>query len=152
MTPQLEKRLLQIVVGIACLVPIAAGGVGIALGPEWLGAPYPAAVDLDSHFRYLSGILLAIGFAFAGCIPDIEEKGLPFRMLGLLVVAGGLARLISMIASGLPSGPHLFGLGMELIVVPLLITWQARVDARFAAISPRRGEAPHPLLGRKRAG
>lgn len=151
MSPQLEKRFLQIVVGIASVVPVCAGGMGVLLGPGGFGGLAAPPVDLDSHLRYLSGVLLAIGLAFASCVPDIEEKGERFKVLAALVIMGGFARLISMIATGLPSQWHIFGLGMELLVTPLLALWQARIDRRFRAISPPRGEAPHPLLGKKRA-
>ena len=54
-----------------------------------------------------------------------------------MVVCGGLARLFSLVAVGVPSRGHLFGLGMELGVVPLLMLWQWRV----ARPSPGRGDA-----------
>lgn len=156
MGPASEKRLLQIAVGAACIVPVCAGAAGVAMGPALIGARLTlgadaAAVDLDSHLRYLSGLLLAIGISFAACVPMIEEKGGAFRLLGLLVVCGGLARLVAMVASGLPSRIMLYALGMELLVTPLLMIWQSRVERRFAAISPRRGDAPHPLLGKRKA-
>lgn len=151
MKPQTEKRLLQAVIAIACLVPINAGGTGVIRGALWFKGIEVAPVDMDSHLRYLSGILLCMGFAFASCVPDIEAKGERFRLLGVLVVVGGLARLLSMVMVGVPSDGHVFGLGMELIVVPLLLAWQWRIDQRFRAIVLPRGEAPHPLLGKKRA-
>ena len=91
--------------------------------------PYPA--DLDSHFRYLSGLLLGIGLGFAACIPSLERRGRLFRALGLVVVAGGLARLWSLADAGAPTGPHLAALFLELGLVPLLVLWQARVARRL---------------------
>jgi hypothetical protein len=91
------------------------------------GVEPPVPVDLDSHFRYLSGLLLGLGIAFAICIPNIERKGLLFRALGLVVVIGGLSRLLSLVEAGTPSTGHQFGLAMELVTVPLLVLWQARI-------------------------
>ena len=88
------------------------------------------ATDLDSHFRYLSGIFLALGIAFASCIPAVEAKTGRFRLLGAMVVAGGLARLVSLAALGVPGGGMRFGLVMELAVVPALLLWQARLARR----------------------
>jgi len=134
MTPRTApagKRPLQAAVAIACVVPLAAGGMGIIRGVAMLkGAPVPPPPDLDSHFRYLSGMFLALGIAFATCIPAIETKGPRFRLLGAMVVAGGLARLVSLRAVGVPAAAHRFGLVMELGVVPLLMLWQARVARR----------------------
>lgn len=124
-----EKRLLQIVVAIACLVPLLTGGESILRGAAWM-AHGPVPVDLDSHFRYVSGIFFALGVAFVTCIPGIERKGGRFRLLGAMVVCGGLARLVSLIAVGVPGTGHVFGLVMELGVVPLLMLWQWRLERR----------------------
>lgn len=115
-------------------MPLGAAGAGVIEGPAMLaGVAGTQPADLDSHFRYLSGIFLAIGIGFASCVPRIERKAGRFRLLGALVVAGGLARLASLAVAGAPSTPHLFGLGMELGVVPLLIAWQGRVAKRYSA-------------------
>lgn len=127
---RVERRLLQLAVALGCVVPLLAGGVGIMHGPEMLGGVGDhSPADLDSHFRYLSGLLLAVGLAFATCIPGIEGKTARFRLLAFLVFVGGLGRLHSLASIGMPSGGHLFGLAMELAAVPLLVLWQARIAA-----------------------
>ena len=137
MTREAERRLLQAAVALACLVPLSAGGLGVIESADMLkGVARPLPVDLDSHYRYLSGLLLGLGIGFAACIPGIERMGAVFRTLGLVVVVGGLARLLSLLEAGVPSFGHLFGLAMELGTVPLLMLWQARVARRL--------EAPHP--------
>lgn len=135
----MERRLLQAMVALACLVPLSIGGEGVWRGPGFLGHPPTIPADLDSHFRYLSGIFLAVGIAFASCVPAIERRGARFRLLGAFVVAGGLARLWSLASVGAPSHGHLLGLAMELGVVPLLLLWQARVARAYRA-----GSSPGP--------
>ena len=132
MTADIEKRLLQIAVAAAAIVPLSMGLMSVIEGPSILkdvGAPAP--IDLDSHFRYLSGLLLGLGMAFVACIPAIERRKTLFRALSLVVVVGGLSRLVSLIGVGLPSDGHQFGLAMELVVVPLIMLWQARVARLF---------------------
>lgn len=130
MLPDKEKRLLQIAVAVAIWVPIGAGIGGIALGPQFAyGAA--ASISLDSHFRYLSGLLLGIGLGFACAIPGIETHAALFRLLTFVVFIGGLARLWSLGDVGVPSAPMVFGLVMELIITPLLCLWQARVANAF---------------------
>jgi uncharacterized membrane protein YfcA len=125
---RLERRLLQIAVGIGCLVPLLAGAVGVIHGPAMLhGTGEGVPRDLDSHFRYLSGLLLAAGIGFASCIRDVERKTGRFRLLGALVIAGGLGRLLGLLSGAEPGPGHLAALGMELGVVPLLVLWQARL-------------------------
>ena len=124
-----ERRLLQIAVALACLVPLAAGAAGVAESAGMLsGVGPPLPTDLDSHFRYLSGLLLGIGLAFAACVPWIERCGAAFRLLTFVVLVGGLARLLSLLEAGAPGAGHLFGLAMELGTVPLLALWQSRVE------------------------
>ena len=124
MTGSIEKRLLQAVIAVACLLPLIVGGQGILHGPAPFGHLADVPKDLDSHFRYISGIFFATGLGFVSCIPDIERKGARFRLLGGLIFVGGVSRLISLIAVGVPSPGHVLGLGMETIVVPLLMLWQ----------------------------
>ena len=133
MTVQAERRILQAVVALACLVPLGVGGQSILHGPGFLGHPPVIPTDLDSHFRYISGIFFAVGVAFATCVPHIEASGPRFRLLGALVVAGGLSRVLSLLSVGAPSAGHLFGFGMELGAVPLLMLWQASFARRWRA-------------------
>ena len=125
-----ERRALQIAVALASLVPISAGAAGILLGAAMVGI-VGASADADSHFRYLSGLLLGLGIVFLASVPRIERYGARFRLLCLLVVIGGLARLLSLCLRGHPSGAELFALAMELAATPGLVLWQARV-ARLA--------------------
>jgi hypothetical protein len=122
-----SRRLLQGTVLALSVVPIGAGGAGVLLGPALVGAGGTGSVDLDSHFRYLSGLLLAIGLLFVAAVPRIERHGFWFRTGAAIVVCGGLARLLSLVQAGAPSPPHLAALAIELVVVPLLALWQAAV-------------------------
>jgi hypothetical protein len=122
----LERRLLQICVAIAGLVPVAGGVAGVLWGPGGLGEQ--AQSPLDSHFRYLSGLLAAIGVAYWTTIPDIEKEGARFGLLTIIVVAGGFSRALGMLIAGPPGAMMSAAMVMELIVTPLLYLWQARVQ------------------------
>ncbi len=134
------RQALQVAVTLLSLIPISTGAAGVLLGPEFLNGGEGGTPSLDSHFRYLSGIFLGVGFAFWSTVPAIERRGARFRLLAAFVVAGGLGRLLSLVMAGLPSTLHVAGLFMELGVVPLLVLWQARVAAAFGteagALSP----------------
>ena len=135
MTPRLERRLLQTTVALASLVPLAMGGLSVLRGADVLkGMDPPFPVDLDSHYRYLSGLLLGIGLVFAASIPRIEKRRAVFLTLGAVILVGGLARLWSLIDAGAPSAGHRFGLAMELIATPLIVLWQSRIARRCGCI------------------
>ena len=120
----MERRALQIVILLAGFVPVLGGGVGVVFGEKAFGAP--AGAGEDSQMRYLSGLLLAIGVVFWGCVPTIERRGEAVRLLTLNVVIGGLARLTGELVAGDP-GVIRWTLVMELIVTPLICLWQWRV-------------------------
>ena len=126
MTTSPSRLGLQLLVALGGCVPVGAGLAGVALGPQ-MAAALAAPVPLDSHFRYLSGLLLAIGLAYWATIPHIERQGATFRLLTALVFVGGLGRLVSLAAEGPPDAPMYFGLAMELGVTPALAFWQSRL-------------------------
>lgn len=127
MHPLRTTRGLQATVALLSLVPVATGAAGVLLGPGFLMSDATPWVDLDSHFRYLSGIFLAVGLGFLSCIPNIVDKVARFRALSGMVVLGGLARLLSLAVAGSPATGHRIGLILELVVVPALVLWQARL-------------------------
>jgi hypothetical protein len=116
------------------MVPLSMGLASVIRSAEVLrGMEPPFPIDLDSHYRYLSGLLLGIGLTFLASIPRIEARGTVFRALGVIIFIGGAARLLSLVEHGAPGFGHQFGLVMELVVVPCIVLWQARVAKRFAA-------------------
>lgn len=125
-----ERRLFQIIVLMASTVSIAAGEAGVFIGPFMLHGVASASPDLESHFRYLSGLLLGIGFAFVACVSDLDRRAELYRALSLIVVLGGLGRLLGAIESGGPTGANRFAFVMELVVVPLLLIWFSRIERR----------------------
>ncbi len=128
-----ERRWLQIAVALAALVPLGAGLAGMIFGASFLGWLDEATFDgraLDSHIRYLSGLLFGIGVAFLVMVPRIETYGHTFTLLALIVFVGGLARLAGLAVSGPPHRGMLFGLAMELIVTPALWAWRRRVAVK----------------------
>ncbi|THD77510.1 MAG: DUF4345 domain-containing protein [Phenylobacterium sp.] len=124
MTPGLERRLLQVSVALAGLVPVSAGGWGAWHG---LGA---GGFGGETHGHYLSGLLLGIGLIFWWTIPTIERRGTVVRTLTGVVLVGGLARLDDALRTGF--GPTVvFPLVMELGVTPLLALWRERVGRLY---------------------
>ena len=125
-----ERRIFQGVVLIASFVPIAAGAAGVLTGPRMLYGVANPSPDLESHFRYLSGLLLGIGMAFVTCAADVVRRATLFRALSLIVVLGGLGRLLAAIEHGSPTGANRFAFVMELLVVPLLLVWLGRIECK----------------------
>lgn len=112
-------------VAVLSLIPLTAGCFGALQGLAFVDPVGNASAD--SHFRYLSGLLLGIGFGFWSTVPAIEARTERFRLLTFIVFVGGLARAVGLWRLGVPSWPMLGGQAMELVVTPLLCLWQARI-------------------------
>ncbi len=125
-----ERKLLQQTVALAAIIPAAIGLYGVMFGQALTGDA--VSISAESHFRFLSGLLLGIGICFWSTVPRIEEKTNRFRLLTLLVVIGGLGRLIGLGLTGLPSLFMIGGLFLELVVTPVLCLWQTRIANRYA--------------------
>ncbi|MET0746425.1 MAG: DUF4345 domain-containing protein [Microvirga sp.] len=125
-----QRRTLQQVVGLVAIVPVAVGLYGILFGQSMTGDA--VSISAESHFRYLSGLLFGIGLCFWSTVPGIEHKTGRFRLLTLIVVVGGLARLAGLGMTGLPSIFMLGGLVLELVVTPVLCLWQTRIANKYA--------------------
>jgi len=123
----MERRALQGVILLAACVPVFAGLAGAVLGAAAFGG-WPGR-GADSHVRYLSGLLLAIGLLYWSFVPAIERRTGVIRLLTAIVVCGGLARLAGVFIAGDP-GNMRWALIMELFVAPALCLWQARVAKR----------------------
>jgi hypothetical protein len=125
-----ERKLLQQRGPRAPPGPVAAGLYGVLFGQALTGDA--VSISAESHFRFLSGLLLGIGLCFWSTLPSIEAKTNRFRILTLLVVIGGLGRLVGLGLTGLPSLFMIGGLILELIVAPGQCLWQTRVANRHA--------------------
>ena len=131
--PRQSRRALQVAVALGSLSPLGFGLAGVLLGPSMvLPEGTPVAASLDSHWRFLSGVFFGLGLMFVSTIPAIERRTTRFRWAGAAIVAGGLGRLYSLLLVGTPAVAHLIGLGAELVLVPLLIAWQAKVARSYA--------------------
>lgn len=129
-----ERRALQIAVAIAACLPIAGGAYdvvnGLAGHSKMTAGMAIVSYTTESHYRYLSGLLLAIGLGFWSTVPAIEQRGSRFRLLTAIVVGGGLARLLGVLLGDKVTPVVGIALGMELAITPLLCLWQTRVANR----------------------
>ena len=152
MSPRTSRAALQAAIALAGLVPVSAGVGGMLIGPR-LAGPTTGDPSLDSHFRYLSGLLLGVGLMFWAVIPTIERQGLLVRALTLAVVLGGIGRLVGLAQAGTPDLPMRLAFVMELGVTPLICLWQYRLERGMqgdTALKPGGGGACKIVLGARR--
>ncbi|MFN3225615.1 MAG: DUF4345 domain-containing protein [Hyphomicrobiales bacterium] len=118
----------RITVAVLALIPISAGAAGVVYGLSFPGFDVSVAnPDSQSHFRFLSGIFLAMGLAYWSVALEIGNWLQRFQLLATVTFIGGLARLVSLASDSAPSIGHQIGLGMELIAVPLFLFWSVHL-------------------------
>ena len=122
-----SRPLLLATIGVLGAVPLGTGLLGILRGPA--GAPGGAATTLsvDSEYRFVNVFWAAAGPALWWSLRRPEERaGTTRRLLGLAAL-GGLPRLLSVRTTGWPHPVFRATLVLELVVVPLVLAWHARV-------------------------
>jgi hypothetical protein len=131
----LEKRLLQIVIGLGAVIAVLIGARGVVHGPAIAGA---SSIELgaESHYRFLSGLLAGLGAAYTALIPAIEREGQRLFLLTLVVVVAGFARAAEMLVSGPEGLTTYFSLLAALVAAPAVYLWQGRVARRALMDAP----------------
>ena len=121
----MQRRLLQIAFASAGLVLVGFGFAGVFFGASFIDLSGNA--EMDSYFRFLKGMLLAIGLIYWSSIPDIERHGERISLVTFILLLGAVPRLMAVIGHGVPTIGILISLAGELIVAPLLWFWQRHV-------------------------
>lgn len=101
---------------LVAMVPLYFGSTQLIHGA---GDVSPA---LDSQFRYMSGLYVAIGIGMLWVAWKAEQAAALFTVLVLAAFLGGVGRLISLGDVGLPNPKQNLGMYVELSM-PLLLLW-----------------------------
>ena len=129
----MQRKFLQIAFAFAGLVLVGFGLAGVLFGTGFMDRS--GNVEIDSYFRFLKGMLLAIGLIYWWSIANIERHTERISLLTFILVLGAVPRLMAVISHGVPTVGIIIGLVGELIFVPLLWLWHrhiARVAQRGA--------------------
>src|SRR5262245_36685936 len=95
---------------IVLQVVLSAGGVSailiallhVFIGPACIPGSVPVNATMDSEDRFYATLFMAYGVALLWCVNEVEKKARPVKLLALVFFLGGLARIVSMLAAGLP--------------------------------------------------
>jgi uncharacterized membrane protein len=88
---------------------------------------------MDSEGRFYATLFAAYGVALLWCVKDVERKSLTVHFLAITFFAGGLARLVSMVAVGLPNAFFVAMTALELLIPFLMVFMQVRVSSAAKA-------------------
>lgn len=125
----MNKKPLQITMGMLALIPVASGSLAL-MGvddPLYLQDKLPAVPILDSNLRFYAGIWLALGLAMWSILPRIEQHAPVFRLIWGGIFLGGLGRLLSILLMGMPPAAFIAFTVLEIIGAPAFIWWHHQV-------------------------
>jgi hypothetical protein len=83
---------------------------------------------MDSEDRFYATMFAAYGVALLWCIKDVERKSQVVYFLALTFFVGGLARLVSIAAVGLPNIFFIAMTVLELLIPFVMAFLQSRVS------------------------
>ncbi len=115
------------------MVAIGISLLHIALGPSSIPGSVPVNATMDSEDRFYATLFMAYGAALLWCVKDVEKKSAQVKLLALVFFIGGLARLVSMLAVGLPNTFFLVMTSLELTLPGIMVLMSARVAAASRA-------------------
>ena len=125
----MSLRHLQIATAILGAVPVFTGLIGM-LGvndPLYAALHLPHDATLDSNMRFFSGVWLGLGLSVWWLVPRIATETALFRAVWLMIFLGGVGRLVSLLAVGLPLLPFVGFTALEIVGAPLFVWWQQKL-------------------------
>lgn len=125
--------LLRIAVALIALAPISFGVYGIFFGLDGFyffegDSSVFVSVNLDSHYRFLTAQFFTVGLAMAVYVARPNEHLL--RWIACAFFLGGIARLASIAAHGIPSQIYFISMIIELAFPLLLLLIHHRLPGK----------------------
>lgn len=121
------KKSFQIFLGLFGVIAILIASLHIFIGPSAVPGSIPGNATMDSEDRFYATLFAAYGVALIWCIKDIEHKSREVYFLTATFFVGGLARLVSIAAVGLPNDFFIAMTVLELLIPIYMAYAQSRI-------------------------
>jgi hypothetical protein len=127
------RRLFQ---GFLVMFGVIAIGISLAhlaVGSEAIIGGSPVNPTSDGEDRFYAGLFGCYGVALLWCARGVERKQVYVNVLAAVLLAGGIGRLVALIAVGPPDPFFVAMLVLELVLPPLMVLAARRVAQPAAA-------------------
>ncbi|MBG6238431.1 hypothetical protein IWX78_001403 [Mycetocola sp. CAN_C7] len=122
-----ERTALLVVLAALGAIPVASGTAGMVLGTGALPGGAKTVGSVDSEYRFVNVFWAAAGGLLWWSLRQPENRSATTRMVLSLAALGGLPRLLSWAKTGSPHPVFRATILLELLVVPVVLAWHARV-------------------------
>ena len=119
--------------GLFGAAAILIASLHIVLGPSAIPGSIPVNSTIDSEDRFYATLFAAYGVSLLWCIGDIEHKSKYVYFLAATFLAGGLARVVSILAVGPPNAFFLAMTALELLIPPFMVFMQGNISRTAGA-------------------
>jgi hypothetical protein len=132
MKTKTSKKTLQWVIRILATAPLLSGIIGLAgIYNPIFNQKLPANLILDSNLRFLNAMSIAVALSFYYITTVIEKETIGCRIICSAIFMGGIGRLVSVYDLGLPPGPFIIFLFLELISPIIIVFWQQKLASQY---------------------
>jgi hypothetical protein len=128
------RKTLQVLLALFGATAIFISLLHIMLGPAAIPGSIPVNATMDSEDRFYATLFLVYGAALLWCVREVEHKAKVVYFLMLTFFVGGLARVASMLAVGLPNTFFLVMTAVELALPVILAYMQFHVSSARPAV------------------
>jgi hypothetical protein len=122
-----RRNLQRTIVGFA-VVAIVTGTLTVFFGTAVIPRGGSATASVESELRFYGAWYLGAGLFLASLARRIEHRAFELRMVSLLLVLGGVGRILAIADAGWPHPLFIVLLALELLLPPVLVVWQWRVS------------------------
>lgn len=123
----MERKALMVVLAVLGAVPIVSGLAGLLIGPTFIPGGSSTPVSVDNNYRFIDAYWLAAGVGLWWSLFRLEERAIVTRAILVIAVVGGIGRATSVMSVGWPNPVFGTALVLELVALPLVVWWHARV-------------------------
>jgi hypothetical protein len=121
------KKTFRVFLGLFGTTVIFIASLHVVLGPSAIPGSVSVNATMDSEDRFYAALFAAYGVALIWCIKDIERKSMVVYFLAATFFVGGLARLVSVAAVGLPNTFFIAMTVLELLIPVFMAFMQSRI-------------------------
>jgi len=130
------RRILKALLLVLSAAIMAIGLLHVLFGPAIVPGSLTVNATMDSEDRFYGTIFLAYGAVVAWCAFDVDARSRQIRLVALVFFGGGVARLLSVAAKGLPDPFFVVMAAIELLLPVVIVLLVFRVERSGTGRSP----------------